>query len=102
MSSRIDSFRALVAKSPDNAAIRFGLANELLKAGLWDEARQHLETYLAMHDDEGNAWGRLAEAYDKLGRPDEARAALEKGIEASRRHGHPGMAAEFEERLEQY
>ena len=102
MTSRLDALRSLVDRSPQNAAARFGLATELLKAGLWDEAREHLEAYLAAHDDEGNAWGKLADACEQLGRPEEAQAALRKGIEASMRHGHPGMAAEFEERLEQY
>lgn len=102
MTSRLDALRSLVARSPQNAAARFGLATELLKAELWDEAREQLEAYLAMHEDEGNAWGKLADALEKLGRSDDARDALRKGIEASRRHGHPGMAAEFEERLGQY
>jgi E3 SUMO-protein ligase RanBP2 len=99
MTSRLDALRSLVARSPQNAAARFGLATELLKAELWDEAREQLEAYLAMHDDEGNAWGKLADACEKLDRPEDAQAALRKGIEASQRHGHPGMAAEFEERL---
>lgn len=98
--SKLDTFRSLVAKNPDNVLARFGLANEALKAGLWDEAREQLETYLARYDDEGNGWGRLAEAYERLGRTDDARAALEKGIAASRRFGHHGMAAELEERLD--
>ena len=98
--SRIDTFRQMVAKNPGNALARFGLANEALKDGLWDEAREQLEAYLQLHDDEGNGWSRLAEALERLGRTDEARAALEKGIAASHRFGHPGMAAELEERLE--
>lgn len=98
--TRIDTFRQMVTKNPDNALARFGLANEALKGGLWDEAREQLVAYLAMHDDEGNGWGRLAEALEKLGRADEARDALRKGIAASRRFGHGSMAAELEERLE--
>jgi predicted Zn-dependent protease len=101
MSSRLDAFRAMVAKNPANALARFGLANEALKEGLHAEAAEHLERYLAMHADEGNAYGRLAEAYLALGRGEEARAALEQGVEAARRNGHPGMAAEFEARLEE-
>ena len=98
--SRLETFRQMVARSPDNALARFGLANEAMKAELWEEAREQLEAYLAVQDDEGNGWSRLAEALERLGRTDEARAALEKGIAASYRFGHPGMAAELEERLE--
>ena len=98
--TRIETFRNMVAKNPGNALARFGLANEALKEGLWEEAREQLVAYLDLFDDEGNGWSRLAEALEKLGRIDEARAALEKGIAASQRFGHGSMAAELEERLE--
>ena len=101
MSSRLETFRALVAKSPNNAVARFGLANEAMKEGLYEEAVEQLQRYLGMHDDEGNAYGRLAEALAKLGRTEQAKSALRRGIEASNRHGHPGMASEFEVRLEE-
>ena len=81
--TRIDTFRQMVARNPGNALARFGLANEALKDGLWDEAREQLEAYLGLYDDEGNGWSRLAEALEKLGRPEEARDALRKGIAAS-------------------
>jgi predicted Zn-dependent protease len=100
-SPKLDTFRQMVAKQPDNALARFGLANEALKAGLFEEARENLEAYLARYDDEGNAFGRLAEALAKLGRPDDARDALRRGIAASNRFGHPSMAAEFEARIEE-
>ena len=99
--SRLDAFRQMVAKNPGNALARFGLANEALKAGLYEEAREQLEAYLAGHDDEGNGYGRLAEALEKLGRQSEAIEVLRRGIAASHRFGHPGMASEFEARVEE-
>ena len=99
--SRLESFRAMVAANPENALARFGLANEALKAGQYEEAVEQLRGYLARHADEGNAYGRLAEALQALGRSEEARDALRVGIETATRHGHPGMAAEFEERLQE-
>ena len=101
MPSRLDSFRQMVSKNPANVLARFGLANEALKEGLYEEARENLEAYLASYDDEGNGYGRLAEALEKLGRTDDARAALRRGIAASHRFGHPGRASEFEARLEE-
>jgi predicted Zn-dependent protease len=98
--SRLDAMRAMVARAPDNAIARFGLANELLKAREWAEAAEQLELYLARYDDEGNGWGRLAEAYLALGRTGDAREALRKGVDASYRFGHVGMAGELEERLD--
>ena len=98
---RLDTFRQMVARDPANVLARFGLANEAMKAGLYEEAREQLAHYLAGHDDEGNGFGRLAEALVQLGRHDEARDALRQGIAASHRFGHPSMAAEFEARLEE-
>lgn len=99
--SRLETFRALVAKNPRNAVAHFGLANEAMKESQWEEAVTHLRTYLSLHDDEGNAYGRLAEALVHLGRVDEAREALGQGISAAQRCGHPGMAEEFQEKLEE-
>ncbi|MBK6489157.1 MAG: hypothetical protein IPF98_20425 [Gemmatimonadetes bacterium] len=53
-SSRLDTFRTMVSRSPANAVARFGLANELIKAELWAEAAEHLRLYLASYDDDGN------------------------------------------------
>jgi hypothetical protein len=99
--SRLDAMRAMVAKSPTNALARFGLANEAAKAGLTEEALEHYQAYLGLHDDEGNAFGRVAELLATLGRTQEAREALRAGISAATRHGHPGMASELEARLEE-
>jgi predicted Zn-dependent protease len=99
--TRLDTFRAMVAKNPDNVLARFGLANEAAKAGLSAEAVEHYAVYLASYDDEGNGWQRMAEVLAQLGRGDEARDALRKGIAASNRFGHTGMAAELEDRLEE-
>jgi len=98
---RIDAFRAMIARNPENVLARFGLATEFVKAGQWAEAVPELEFYLARYDDEGNGWLKLADAFTNLGRVDEARTALDKGFVAARRFGHEGLAAEFEERKEQ-
>jgi predicted Zn-dependent protease len=98
---KLDTFRAMVAKNPENPLARFGLANEALKAGLHAEALENLQVYLARYDDEGNGYGRLAEALVALDRVDEARAALTQGIAASHRFGHVGMANELEARRDE-
>lgn len=97
---RLETFRAMVSKSPGNPLARFGLANEALKAGLWEEAAEHLQVYLASYDDEGNGHGRYAEALLALGRKEEAIEALQRGIDAARRFGHPGLSAELSDRLD--
>jgi thioredoxin-like negative regulator of GroEL len=98
---RIDSLRRIVAARPDDPRARFGLALEYERAGRWDEAVDELQSYLARATDEGNAYGRLARALHRLGRNDEAREAYRRGIEAAYRHGHPTMAGEFEDELDE-
>jgi predicted Zn-dependent protease len=100
-SSRLETFRAMVAKSPSNALARFGLASEAAKLALHAEAVEHYAAYLAMYDDEGNGWQRMARSLMELDRVDEARTALRRGIAASNRFGHVGMAAELEDLLQE-
>ena len=100
MTDRLSALRALLDKSPTNAIARFGLANELSKAGQFGEAAAHYADYLTQYDDEGNGWGRYADALIRLGRLDEAREALRRGIAAADRYGHPGMVEDLQSRLD--
>lgn len=94
--ARIELFKKMLNDDPSNTTVRFGLANELLKLERYAEAVDELQAYLSQTDDQGNAYGKLAQALEQLGRIDEARAAYQQGIAAANRHGHPGMAQEFE------
>ena len=93
--SRIETFKQMLESDPDNALVRFGLANEYLKAEQYTEAIAALDDYLRRADDEGAAYGMLARALEKVGRRDDARRALERGIEAAAKHGHPSMAEDY-------
>jgi predicted Zn-dependent protease len=97
---RLEYFARLVAEEPTVARARFAYANELLRAERWEDAVTQLRAYLDLSEDEGNAWGRLAEALTALGRVDEAADAYRGGIDQSLRHGHTGMATDFEAALE--
>lgn len=99
---RIDWLRKQVELNPNDPRLRFGLALEYEKLGRWAQAAGELREYLSLAEDQGNAWGRLGHALRQIGRDSEAREAYRKGIEAARSHGHPGMAAEFEETLEEW
>jgi predicted Zn-dependent protease len=96
---RIDWLRKQVELNPTDPRLRFGLALEYEKLERWPQVADELREYLALADDQGNAWGRLGRALRELGREGEAREAYRRGAEAARRHGHPSMAADFEEAL---
>jgi predicted Zn-dependent protease len=93
--SRIELFKQMLVSDPANATIMFGLAKEYEKAGLNAELIDTLNRYLEVADDEGNAFGMLASAYERLGQREKAKQAYEDGIETAQRHGHPGMAEEY-------
>lgn len=99
---RISSLRKMLEQRPDDPRLHFGLALEYERLQEWEAVAAELRAYLQLTDDEGNGWGRLGNALRQLGRDDEAREAYRKGIEQAYRHGHPGMAEEFEEILEDW
>jgi tetratricopeptide (TPR) repeat protein len=98
--SRIDIFKQMLANDPVNSSILFGLAKEYEKSGQSGEMIETLERYLAISDDEGNAFGMLARAYEKANQPDKARETYQRGIDAATAHGHPSMAEEYRASLE--
>jgi predicted Zn-dependent protease len=92
---RINYFERMLADNPDNPTGLLALANEYQKAGRHEDEAAVLERYLAKHEDEGNAWGRLGEVLGRLGREDEARAAYDAGIRQAEKFGHSGMAEDL-------
>ena len=100
MQNRIEVFKQMLETDPENTMVLFGLAKEYEKLGQATEVINLLETYLAKADDEGNAYGALAKAYDKLGNREKAIEIYQKGIEVSFAHGHPTMAGDYKFNLE--
>ena len=97
---RIEQLKTLINRDPNNPLGRYGLANELFKSGLYEDAIVEINEYLELKDDEGAVYRMLAECYVRTGKIEEAKQSYQKGVEAANRHGHPSMAEEFEEALE--
>lgn len=93
---RLQVLRGMLERNPSDPRIHFGLAAEYEKRGDWPNVIASLETYLNLTDDQGNAWGRLGNAYLQTGRIEEAKQAYARGIETAYANGHPSMASEFE------
>lgn len=98
--SRIEIFEQMLAGDPANNVVRFGLAKEYEKAGDDLKLIDTLERYLAAGDDEGNAYGMLARAYERTKQAGKARETYQRGVEVATAHGHPGMAEEYRMILE--
>jgi predicted Zn-dependent protease len=100
MQNRIEVFEQMLAADPDNTMVMFGLAKEYEKLGQHADVIRVLEDYLAKSDDEGNAYGTLAVAYEKTGDREKAVETYRKGIDVAMAHGHPSMANEFKMTLD--
>lgn len=93
--NRTEVFEQMLADDPSNTMVMFGLAKEYEKTGEHQKVIDLLENYLAQADDEGNAYGVLANAYLQSGDRDKAVETYRTGIEVSMAHGHPSMANEY-------
>jgi predicted Zn-dependent protease len=100
MSDRITVFEQMLEADPSNTMVMFGLAKEYEKLGRHEDVIRVLEDYLAKSDDEGNAYGTLAAAYEKTGNREKAIEIYRKGIDVSMAHGHPSMANEYKMTLD--
>jgi Tfp pilus assembly protein PilF len=92
----VDNLEALLAKGTDNALLRFGLANEYLKLGHYEQAIGHLRKALVHDPKYSAAWKRLGKALTDTGRTDEAIAAYEQGIRAAEEKGDIQAAKEMQ------
>jgi predicted Zn-dependent protease len=95
MQNRIEVFEQMLAAEPDNTMVMFGLAKEYEKIGDNAKVIELLESYLSKFDDEGNAYGVLANAYAQSGDREKAIETYKRGIDVSMAHGHPSMANEY-------
>lgn len=100
MQNRIEVFKQMLESEPDNTMVMFGLAKEYEKLNQHEEIIRILETYLSKADDEGNAYGMLAKAYEQNGMREKAMETYRKGIEVSNAHGHPSMANDYQMTLD--
>jgi Tfp pilus assembly protein PilF len=91
----VDNLEALLAKGTDNALLRFGLANEYLKLGRYEQAIGHLRKALALDPKYSAAWKRLGKALTETGRTDEAIVAYEHGVQAAEEKGDVQAAKEM-------
>jgi len=97
---RIEYFAELVADHPDEPRARYGLAVALRQADRHADAIPQYRAYLEMADDEGAAYGHLAECLAATGDVNGAADAYLAGIDAALRNGHNGLAADYETAIE--
>ena len=86
---------ALLAKGPDTALLRYSLGNEYLKQGDLDRAIGHLAAATHLDPRYSAAWKLQGKALQAAGRPVEAIAILDRGIQVAEERGDIQAAKEM-------
>ncbi len=87
MSSRIEALLSILKSSPENCFVRYGLAQEHVKAGDDAAALAEFARILEIDASYQAAYFHAGKAYQRLGRLDEARAVFERGVEVATASG---------------
>jgi len=90
-----DALEKMLAKSMDNALLRFGLGKAHLDGGNQRQAAEHLQRCVEFDPGYSAAWKLLGKALLGAGRPEEAIAAWEQGIAAAEAKGDIQAAKEM-------
>jgi predicted Zn-dependent protease len=96
---RIDEIEKLLASSPDDVFLNFALAMELVKAGQDDQAAVRFERVIQLDPNYITGYRQWSHMLVTLGRKDEAKAVLARGIEAATRAGDKHAVSKMQEAI---
>jgi tetratricopeptide (TPR) repeat protein len=99
--TRLEMLSQFLEQNPGDAFARYGLAMEYSKAGQIEQALAHFNRLLELHPDYSNGYFMAAQTLERAGRTAEAKAMLERGIEAARRTGNKHALSEMTGMLEE-
>ena len=99
MSSRIEALRSILGASPENCFVRYGLAQEHVKAGDDAAALDEFARILEIDSSYQAAYYHSGKAYQRLGRLDEARSVFQRGVEVAAANGDLHARGELEAAL---
>jgi predicted Zn-dependent protease len=85
--SRIDMFRKLLERDPNNPMILYSLGNELFKEQKYSEARECLSLAVRNKPDYSVAYRTLGRTLYESGEDAEARRVFAEGREIARKNG---------------
>jgi Flp pilus assembly protein TadD len=97
--SRMAALEEILTRVPNDVTTHYMLGNEYFKAQMYDQVVATLRRYLALADDEGAVYRRLALSPLWLGKLDGARQAYRDRLAAATRHGHQPMIEEYTQAL---
>ena len=99
-STRLDILKGMVAQSPTDSFLRYGLAMELRNANNLEAALAEFHALLAVNPDYSAAYFHGGQTLERLARLDEARAMYREGIAAATRKGDLHTRGEMQTALD--
>lgn len=96
MSSRIETLQSFLEASPNDCFIRYGLAQEHVKAGADEAAIKEFQRILDIDPTYQAAYYHAGKAHQRLGQNSVAREVFERGIEMSVTNREPHARSELE------
>jgi predicted Zn-dependent protease len=94
--TRRQKLEDLLAKNPDDAFTRYGVAMECVNTGDVPAAESHFQALLKSNPDYVPGYQMYAQALVQNGRADEAKTLLTQGIQAAIRKGNEHARSEME------
>lgn len=95
-----EQIEKLLKAEPDDVFLNFGLAMELSKANLADEAIARFDRVIQLDPTYTAAYYHQGNTLIALGRSEEAKPILRAGVEASRQAGNPHAESEMQALLD--
>ena len=98
---KVAAFREILAKDPQNAFARYGLAMEHLQREQVELALEQFDELRDWHPDYTAGYQMAAQTLLKVGRIEEAVGRLQLGIDCARRTGNSHAMAEMQGMLDE-
>lgn len=99
MPNRIETLQQLLEANPADCFLRYGLAQEHIKAGEQVQAIAQFEKILEINPDYQAAYYHAGKTFEQLGRADDARTIYQHGLETSTRTGDAHAGSELQAAL---
>ena len=99
-STRLESLKSLVAQNPQDSFLRYGLALEYRNGGDLESAMREFQALMEANPDYSATYFHAGQTLERLGRPGEARAVYERGIEVTTRKGDQHARSELQGALD--
>jgi Flp pilus assembly protein TadD len=97
--SRIEQIEKMLAATPDDVFLNFALAMEQVKAGQPEQAIARFRRVTELDPKYISAYTQLSHTLIALGRKDEAKVALSRGVEAATLTGDKHAAGKMRDAL---